>query len=143
MAVKRSARFGYNRVVISIQVAIATGTSAEELVTDMPFGFSGTLESAALVSSVVAAAGAGASRPATLVRTRSATDVTMASKTLVLDDMDAKGQVNQLTLSTTAANLDFVDDDTFSLALAGSGTQFTAFTGALVLVCRARPQQAV
>lgn len=142
MAVKRQARNGWNYFAQNFAIAIATGTSAEELMTDWEPNFTGELVGAEIVVGAIAGAGAGASRTLTLVRTRGSTDTNMATLTAVLADLSTKGAKKAMTLDTTAGYLKIVDDDKISLAVANGGTQFTTgFSGTLVLKFRAKPQQ--
>ncbi len=142
MAVKRKARFGWTRSTLSIPFSIAAGTSAEEAVTDYIPGYSGVVERVNIAASMVAATGAGASRDISLVRTRGGVDTTMATATVVLANLDTKGEHVGLTLATSPADLEFVDDDTLSIMIAAGGTQFTAFTGVMLIRNRQQPQQA-
>lgn len=137
----REARNGFIRHEILVPFAMASGTSAEEFLTDMVMGYEGYLEAADMIASVAAGAGAGASRPVSVVRTRGSTDVDMATLTAVLADLNAKGKVKGFTLSATKEYLRFIDGDKLSVAVAGSGTQFTALSGVVRLVVREKPQQ--
>ncbi len=144
MAVKRQARFGYRREVLSFPFIIPSGTSAFESLTDWLAGFTGTIEKASIAVTNVAGAGAGASRALRLVRTRGSTDTDFASTTLVLAEANTLGATKDMTLSTTAANLDFVDDDKWSVMgdAAGAVTYTTPPQGVILVTVRAKPQQA-
>lgn len=143
MAVKRAARFGYRREVLSFPFIIPSGTSSFESMTDWLPGFTGTVEQVDLVVTNVVGAGAGASRALRLVRTRGSTDTDIATGTVVLAEVNTLGAKKSMTLSTTPANLDFVDDDKFSIMgdAAGAVTYTTPPQGTMLVVVRAQPQQ--
>lgn len=134
------ARFGYQRVVITQPCIIATGTSAEECLTDLVLGFKCNVEKVVLVVKTVGA-GAGADRTINFVRTRGTTDATFATYQALLANVGTKGLVLSATL--TPGNADFNDTDKLSIMVAAGGTQFTALEVTAHIILREVPQQKV
>lgn len=134
---REASRAGWTRYETAVRAIVATGTSAEEYLTDLTSGFYRELEAAYFVVDT-AGTGAGATR---LFRVIKNTSTVAASKTIALADTATKGTIITLTLSTTPSELMFFDDDEISLDVTGAGTQFTALAGTFVLRWRTRPQQ--
>lgn len=138
---RESSRAGWTNGEMSFTLALPTGTSASEFVTDLVPGFIWyPVKAQSIVT--VAGTGAGATRDLTLVRTRSSTDTTLFSATLTLAGTTPIGTVQTWTLSTSLTDSgQMLDGDTLSIMLASGGTQFTAGTVRLHMFYRTRPQQ--
>lgn len=131
--------FGLTRSFITLPAVVATGTSAEEYVTDMVPGFQFELTKAWFVVTVVGT-GAGATRLFRVVKTVGTTDYVAASATIALADTATKGVIKTFTLSTTQTDCMFYDADKLTIDVTGAGTQFTALSGHFVLEILTRPQ---
>lgn len=134
----REARIaGWIRSHLTFRMVVASGTSAEEYVTDLVPAFTFWLEKAWFIASGDGA-GAGATR---LFRVVKGTATVAASATIALANTQTKGGFKAFTLSTTPSDYFFGDSDTLSVDVTAAGTQFTTLTGDLVLQIRHRPQQ--
>lgn len=131
--------FGLIRTPFAFRINVASGTSAEEYVTDIVFGYRCTLEKAYFVASGDGA-GAGATRLFRVVKTSGTTDYVAASATIALASTQTKGAVTAFTLSTTPSDYEWFDADKLTLDVTGAGTQFTTLTGNWYLQFRTRAQ---
>lgn len=133
----RQAQNGWIYLLERHHIIVASGTSAEEYVTDLTPAYQRELVAGWMVSHGNGA-GASASR---LIRVLKGTATVALSRTVLLADTQTKGLVTAWTLSTTPSDCQFYDGDTFSIDVTGSGTQFTTLTFTLVLKWRQRQQQ--
>lgn len=131
--------FGRTRIFLPIRAIIATGTSAEEYLTDLVTAFRFTLEKAWFVVDTVGT-GAGATRPFRILKTEGTTDYTAATATITLAATATKGATVAFTLSNTPSDYEFFDASKLTIDVQGSGTQFTALAGTFILQLRTRPQ---
>ena len=129
---------GWTRgLVCATSCPVATGAGAEEWLTDYVPGFRFVVTKVTAVVKV-AGTGAGATR---LFRVLKGASTVVASKTIALADVTAKGIKIDFTLSTTPENLVFGDVDTLSIDVTAAGTEFTALTFDLLIQGRQRQQQ--
>lgn len=128
---------GWIKYTETYHLVVASGTSAEEWITDALPGFRRTLVKAFFIASGDGA-GTSASR---LIRVLKNTATIAASHTLLLAETATKGLVTALTLSTTPSDYQFYDADTLSIDTTAAGTQFTTLTITLALVWKTRAQQ--
>lgn len=134
---KRAAH-GVLRSTDTIACVFATGTSAEEFLTDLVKGCQYVIEKVSLVVKVVGA-GAGATRTFNVVKTVSGVDTTVATVAVTLAATATKGAI--IDVPVTAANAKFANDtDSLSLALAAGGTAFTALEVQAIIRYRQHPQ---
>lgn len=124
-------------IVASVNAQVAAGTDAEEWLTDYVPGFKHRITKVTSVVQV-AGTGAGATRLFRLIKGAS---TVVASKTIALADVTAKGIKIDWTLSTTESDLTLEDADTLSLDVTAAGTQFTALTMDILVQARQRMQQ--
>lgn len=128
--------FGLIRIPLTFRINVASGTSAEEYVTDITYGFQFEIWKAWFVASGDGA-GAGATRLFRIVKNAS---TVAASATIALADTQTKGDTTAFTLSTTPSDYHFFDSDTFTVDVTGAGTQFTTLTGNLHIIALTRAQ---
>lgn len=134
----REARIaGWIRSIIPLRMNVASGTSAEEYITDLIPAFQFWLDKVWFVASGDGA-GAGATR---LFRVVKGSATVAASATIALAATQTKGTVSTFTLSSTPSDYFFADADTLTVDVTGAGTQFTTLTGNLFIQIRHRPQQ--
>ena len=133
----RQGHNGWIRTIENLRIVVASGTSAEEYLTDITPGFQRELVAAYFVSNGDGA-GASASR---LIRIVKGASTVAASRTLVLADTQTKGLVSAFTLSTTPSDYQFFDASTVSIDVTAAGTQFTTLTGTIKMVWKQKPQQ--
>lgn len=114
----------YIDVPLTFHAVLPAGTSAGDLVTEVPLKGSGKIV-AWSYTATVAATGAGATR--TLNLEIGTTNVTSTATALALADADAVGETKTLT-APTAAN-EYKDGDLLSIEVAAGGTAFTAGEG--------------
>lgn len=132
----RYARFGWLRGFLTFRSPIASGTAAEEYVTDVAPGFEFTIEKVSAVV-VTAFTGAGATR---VFRVLKGASTVVATATIVLADGATKGAV--IDVPVTAANASFADADTLSIdTIAAGAVSFTAGELMWVIKYRTKPQQ--
>lgn len=128
--------YGLIRIPLTFRINVASGTSAEEYVTDITYGFRFEVAKAWFVASGDGA-GAGATR---LFRIVKGASTVAASATIALAATQTKGTVSAFTLSSTPSDYHFFDSDTFTVDVTGAGTQFTTLTGNLHVILLTRPQ---
>ena len=133
----RNGPFGWIRTVENLRITVASGTSAEEYLTDLVPGFQRILVAAYFISDG-SGAGASASR---LIRIVKGASTVAASRTLVLANTQTIGLASAFTLSTTASDYQFYDADTLTIDVTAAGTQFTTLTGTIKMVWKQKPQQ--
>lgn len=133
----RQAVNGWIYLLEPYHIIVASGTSAEEYVTDLTPAYQRELVAGWMVSHGNGA-GAGGSR---LIRVVKNTATIALSRTVLLADTQTKGLVTAFTLSTTPSDTQFFDSDTLSIDVTGAGTQFTTLTFTLWLKWRQRQQQ--
>ena len=137
----RNAPYGFDRDVLAFVLQFPAGTGQVTSVLSFPLGFAGTVERAAIYSSVVAA-GAGATRTLN-IRKGIATGTVMATATVALADINAVGAMKAIPASTVAGAADFVDADTLTIEWASAGaTAFTAGTFHVLVTVRQKAQRA-
>ena len=135
---REASRAGWTYNTLSVNVPVASGTDAQEWVTDLTPGYQFEVVSAFFVVQV-AATGAGATR---LFRVLKGTETVAASKTILLADATPIGTVITLTPSTTRTDRQYGDADTLSVdSPAADSVSFTAGTFQAFIVIRSRPQQ--
>ena len=133
----RNGPFGWIRTIENYPIVVASGTSAEEYLTDLVPGFQRILVAAYFISDG-SGAGASASR---LIRIVKGASTVAASRTLVLANTQTIGLASAFTLSTTASDYQFYDADTLTIDVTAAGTQFTTLTGTIKMVWKQKPQQ--
>jgi hypothetical protein len=133
----RYANYGFTRKILTLQQAVATGTSQEIVVLSLPVGRC-VLEKLEVIP-IVAGTGTSASRVLN-VRKGTASGTVAATLTMVLADMQTKGTFKAGAVTASAASFD--DSDTMTVEIASGGTQFTALTIAVVLTFRELAQRA-
>jgi len=137
----RNAPYGFDRDVIVLTIPFPAGTGQVTSLLSLPLGFAGTVERAAIYSSVVAT-GAGATRTLN-IRKGSATGTVMATATVALADLNAVGNVKAVPASTVAGAADFVDADTLTIEWATAGAvAYTAGTFHVAITVRQKAQRA-
>jgi hypothetical protein len=130
---------GYIPVFDVHKIVVASGTSAEEYITDLPSSYRRYLAAAYFVSNGDGAGG-GATR---LFRVIKNTSTVAASKDITLalaDSGSPKGLVTAFTNGTKDART-FDSGDTITIDVTGAGTSFSTLTGTIKLVWLFRPQQ--
>lgn len=133
----REALHGWHYSLEHYRLVVASGTSAEEYVTDLTPGYRRELVAGWMVASGDGA-GAGGSR---LIRVLKNTATVALSRTVLLADTGTKGRVTAFTLSTTPSDCQWFDDDELSIDVTAAGTQFTTLTFTLWLKWRQHHQQ--
>jgi hypothetical protein len=135
----REGRSGWFRAdIASVDAIVASGTGAQEYITDFVPGFRFVVDKVVAIVEVVGATG-GATR---LFRLLKGTATIAASKTIVLADVGTKGIQIPLTLSATPENLEFGDLDTLSIdSPAADSSSYGALTMHFLVQGRQRPQQ--
>lgn len=127
---------GWIRGFVRVDAPIASGTDAEEYLTDLAPGFKFIVEKVYAVVKV-AGTGSGATR---LFRVLKGASTVVASKTIVLADMATKGAIIELTLVQAVSA--FGDADTLSVdTVATDAVSFTAGTLEFFIKYRTRAQQ--
>lgn len=133
----REALHGWIYTLESYHIIVASGTSAEEFVTDLTPAYRRELVAGWMISHGDGA-GASASR---LIRVLKNTATVALSRTVVLADTQTKGLVTAWTLSSTPSDYQWYDSDTLSIDTTAAGTQFTTLTFTLKLKWRQHQQQ--
>lgn len=128
---------GWSRQEEMYHAPVATGTSAEEYVTDLTLGYTRIYEK---VRAIVEVVGTGASASRTFRVIKGASTV-VATKTIVLADTTTKGTVIDIPINLADAL--FTDTDLLTVDVAAGGTSFTTLTLQFELLSRSRPQQVV
>lgn len=137
----RFAPYGFGRQVVVLTIPFPAGTGQVTSLLSLPLGFAGTIERAAIYSSI-AATGAGASRTFN-IRKGSATGAVMATATVVLADLSTVGVPKVVPVTTVAADRDFVDADTLTIEWATAGAvAYTAGTFHVAVTLRGKSQKA-
>lgn len=127
---------GYIPVWENFRINVASGTSAEEYVTDITSGYRRILKAVRFVAS-----GDGAGASATrLFRVIKNTATVAASATIVLANTQTKGTVVSMTLGAKDDRT-FSDADTISIDVTAAGTSFSTLTGNIEIEWLVKPQQ--
>lgn len=137
----RLSPYGWSRDLSQFAIPFPAGTGQVTSLLALPLGYQGTLERAAIYSSI-AATGAGASRTLNIRKGAGITGTVMATGLVVLADLSTVGVPKVLTVSTTAGAADFADADTLTIEWATAGAvAYTAGAFHVVLTVRTRAQR--
>lgn len=137
MAVRGAGGAAWTRFTFPLRINVASGTSAEEYLTDLVLGFGWVLEAAYFIPSGDGA-GAAATRP---FRVLKGTATVAASKTIVLADTETADKGIPVTFTNgTLEERTFGPADTLSIDVTAVGTSFTTLTGSMVIVGRQQRQ---
>lgn len=133
----RYANYGWTRVPLTIgPIAVASGTSAQAILTSLPVPSRRVLERIDVVPTV-AGTGTAASRVLN-VRRGTGSGTVIGTGTMVLADYGTIGTPKSY-LANAGANLE--DGDTLSIQIDSGGTQFTALTIIIILTFRELAQR--
>lgn len=133
----REGQSGYIPVFENFRINVASGTSAEEYVTDITSGYKRILKACRIVASGDGA-GAGGSRTFRVIKGAS---TVAASTTLALASTTTKGTVVTMTNATNKDDRTFYDADLITIDVASGGTQYTTLTFNIELEWLIRAQQ--
>jgi hypothetical protein len=135
---REASRSGYNYSTLKFNMPVASGTDAQEWVTDLILGFRYEIVSAFAVVQV-AATGSSETR---LFRVLKGASTVCASKTIAHADAGTIGGVITLTPVASRDDRTFGDADALSVdSPAADSVSFTAGTFQLSIVIRSRAQQ--